>query len=94
MVSYEMGTLGLGVWAIQSGCLGALGLAFWTLVLEGILRCGLILFLFLLFFHFTEAQKITINVPHSPFSFLYILTMSVHFNFDTFLNWLSAPCKL
>lgn len=58
----------------------------WTLVLEGALRSGLILFPILLFLTFTEAQKITIKVPHPPFSFLYVPTMSVHFYFSTFLN--------
>lgn len=77
-----------------SGCSWASFDICWTLALEGVLRSGLILFLFLLFLTFTKAQKITIKVPHSPFSFLYVLTLSIHFYFYTFLNWLSAPCDL
>lgn len=63
-----------------------------TLVLEGTLRSGLVLFL--MFLTFTETQKVTIKLQHLPFSFLYVLTVPAHLYFYTFLRWLAAPCDL
>lgn len=52
-----------------------------TPVSEGALRSGFILFLFLLFLTFAEAQRKTTKMPHSLFPFLHLLARALHFSF-------------
>lgn len=67
----------------------------WTLVLEGALRSGLILFPILLFLTFTEAQKITIKVPHPPFSFLYVpLCLYTSISLHSSIGCLHPKCHI
>lgn len=54
-----------------------------TPVAEGAQRSGCILFLFLLFLTFAEAQRKTTKMSHSLFSFPYLLARSKHSSFGS-----------
>lgn len=73
-----------------SGCSQAGSSSCQTPVSEGALRSGFILFLFLLFLTFAEAQRKATKMPHSLFPFLYLLARSIHLSFG-YLQ--PVPCK-